>query len=288
MKSDGVLVQTISRALEWLPNVVRITYSPHPRHLPIEVKETQDLVPRGVTTSATSGSTCSDHPFRQLVAALYMSQFTGVRELSIETLDAKPGTEFALGVFDLDENEMVAAMFLFQHLEKLALSMAIWVQRQSLLGEISNKFATLLQNSTNLQYLHFHPTKSKSDTNTPHLFAHLGLQGTWPKLRSLSFECLLADEDELLGIISRHKKTLNSVKFKNCNLLKGAWANVVDEVVYGTTIVTFVLDRVNESILPHLDYSALSMAEKERWKFEGHLTVTQDGDRSFVRSTQTV
>lgn len=285
MKSDGVLLQTISRALEWLPNITRVTYSPHPHQLPIEDQETNDLVPRGITTLRTSGSTCSDHPFRQLIAALYMSEFAGVRELRTEPLGASPGTEFALGIFDLDENEMAAARFLFQHLEKLALNIAIWAPRASLIPEALDKLATLLLTSTDLKYLHIHPTRWLPDSNIPCLFPRLGLQATWPKLQALSLESVFADDDEILSILRRHKKTLTSATFRDCRLFKGVWADIVDEAVYGTDLLTFILDCVNESASPHLIQGALGTTEKERWNYEGHIMITQDGDRSFVCST---
>ncbi|KAJ4985704.1 DNA excision repair protein ercc-1, partial [Stagonosporopsis vannaccii] len=275
MKSDGVLVQTISRALEWLPNITRITYSPHPHHLPIEAKDMQNLVSRTVTISSTSGSTCSDHPFRQLIAALYMSHFTGVRELRTEPLGSNPGTEFALGIFDLNEDEMAAAKFFFRHLEKVALCMAIYIPHAYSFNLFA-KFATLLRTSTELQYLHFHPTR----WNSPHLLPRLGMQATWPKLQSLSLERVLVDDDEILNIIKRHKK-LTSVRLKDCSLFKGVWADVVDEIVFSTKLVTFSLDCVSENVPPDLSYSTL---EKESWKYEGHIAVMQGGDRSFVET----
>ncbi|KAH6615251.1 hypothetical protein C7974DRAFT_437140 [Boeremia exigua] len=284
MKSDGVLVQTISRALEWMPNITCITYSPHPHHLRTELKETQDLVPRGVTTSSTTNYTSSEHPFRQLIAALYMSQFTGIREFRTEAIGKEPGTEFALDIFNLDDNEMVAAKFLFQHLEKLVLSMALWVSKDDKCGEIMDKFATLVRTSTELRYLHFHPTHWKPEMGVRPLFANLGLQTTWHKLQSLSLKYVLADDDEFLGIIKRHKKTLVSVRLSNCSLSKGLWADIVDEVVYGTKIDQFILHRVSERDVPNIPHLSLGASEKELWKYEGHLTMTKDGDRNFIDS----
>ncbi|KAJ8116229.1 hypothetical protein OPT61_g2306 [Boeremia exigua] len=282
MKSDGVLVQTISRALEWMPNIACIIYSPHPHHLPAEIKETKDLVPRGITTSPATTYTSAEHPFRQLIAALYISQFTGIREFRAEYLGAKPGTEFALSIFDLGDDEMAAAKFLFQGLEKLSLNMALWVPNENIFGEVLDKFATLLRISTDLQHLHFRPTHWKSEMGARPLFARLGLHATWSKLQSLSLHNVLADECEISDIIKRHKETLTSIKFSRCSLLVGAWADVVDEVVYGTNILPFVLERVNERGLPSPQYSSLSPSEKELWKYEGYIAVTQDGDRNFV------
>lgn len=282
MKSDGVLVHTISRALEWMPNISCITYSPHPRHLPVEVKEVRGLLPRGVTNSFTAGYTCSDHPFRQLIAALYISQFTGIREFRTEALDMGPGTQFSLGIFNLKDNDMAAGKFLFQHLEKVVMNMSLAVPDEHLLGDVLGKFAELLRTTTNLQHLHLQFPDWKLVTNPQSLFAGLGLQTTWLKLRTLSLKGVLADEGEFSGMIQRHKETLSSVKFITCSLLKGAWADVVDEVLYGSKIFPFILDRVNERVSEYHGHSSLSSLESECWNYEGCIEVTNGGDRNFV------
>lgn len=283
MKIDGVLVQTISRALEWMPNVSCITYSPRPRHLPVEVKEMRGLLPRGVSTSHGTGYTNSDHPFRQLIAALYMSQFVGIREFRTEALNGEHGTEFSLSIFDLKEDsDMAAGKFLFQHLEILVLNLALHVPNVHLLGETLDKFTELLRASVNLQHIHLHPTNGRAEMGARPLFVRLGLLTTWPGLQSLSLKEVLADEEDFSGIINRHKGTLTSVKFSECSIVKGAWADVVDEVVYGSKIFPFVLDRVNERELPFLDYASLSVSERENWNYEGYVQIGKDGDRVFV------
>ena len=216
-----------------------------------------------------------------------MSQFTGIREFRAEALGVDPGTEFALDIFDLDDNEMAAAKFLFQRLEKLVLNMALWVPDEDLFGEIVDKFTTLLQTSTDLQSLHLHPTRGESEIDARSLFAHLVLQTTWPKLTILSLKGVFADEQDFSGMIKRHKATLTNVNLSKCSLLKGAWADVVDDVVYGTKIFPFVLDCVNEEALPTLDYSSLSTSEREHWEYEGRIEVAKDGDRYFVSTDPT-
>lgn len=282
MKTDGVLIHTLSRALEWMPNVSCITYSPFPRHLPAEHKETSDLIPRAITASPNGANTSSDHPFRQLIAALCMSQFTGIRELKTEHIGVDSGTEFSLGIFDLDDNEMTAASFLFEHLEKLVLAMSFWVPDLSLFDEISAKFSMLLCASTDLRYLSLHPTHWNSQTSTQPLFTSLGLQATWPSLQYLRLQDVLADESDFSGLIKRHKKTLSSVVLRECTLLQGLWVDVVDEVVYGTCVHQFLLDRVHESNLSDLDYATLDSSEKESWRYEGMLEIANNGDRNFV------
>ncbi|KAF9695977.1 hypothetical protein EKO04_005822 [Ascochyta lentis] len=283
MKSDGILVQTISKALEWMPNVSCITYSPQPRHLPVEAKELRDLIPSGVTARSVIAHAFSDHPFRQLVAALYVSQFTEIREFRTEAFDAMSGTEFALDIFDLPHaNDMAAGKFLFQRLETLVLNMALRMPNGPLFSATLDRFAELLECSTNLQHLHLHPTHWKSEIGARPLFSRLGLQTTWPKLRSLSLTGVLANEVDFSDMIERHKETLISVKFSKCSLFAGVWADIVDEVVYGTNIFPFVLDRVNERQLHNRDFASLNTSERELWMYEGRINVTKDGDRNFI------
>ncbi|KAF1930862.1 uncharacterized protein M421DRAFT_57571 [Didymella exigua CBS 183.55] len=285
MKTDGILVHTLSRALDWMPNVSCITYSPHPHHLPTEAKDMKGLVQRSLSDSPKSDYTSSKHPFRQLIAALYLSQFAGIRELRADYVGesiANPGTEFAIGIFNLDESEMVAAEFLFQGLEKLVLNMALKVSDKATFGEVTDKFATLLRSSTCLQHLHLHPTHWKSEVGAQPVFARLGLQTTWPKLQTLSLKGIFANEKDLSDMIKRHKKTLTNVKFSKCSLLDGLWADIVDEVVYGSQIRQFVLDRGNERGLSYLNYASLTTWERDFWKYEGHLEVAKDDERRFV------
>ncbi|KAF3047846.1 ssDNA endonuclease and repair protein rad10 [Didymella keratinophila] len=195
-----------------------------------------------------------------------------------------PGTEFALSMFDLDENEMEAAKFVFQGLEKLVLNIALRVSNQDTFGEVTDKFATLLRSTTQLQHFYFQPTHWKSDVGPQPLFERLGLGTTWPKLQTLSLKGVFATENDLISVVKRHKQALTTFVFSKCSLSEGTWAEVVDEVVYGTPIRRFVLDRVNEKGLSHLNYASLSTSERDLWKYEGHLKVTKDGERSFVET----
>lgn len=287
MKGDGVLVHTLSRALEWMPNISCITYSPHPHHLPTEAKEVKTLIQRSLSSIPGSSFTASDHPFRQLIAALCLSRFTGIRELTAHCVGrdiADPGTEFALSIFDLNENEMEAAKFVFQGLEKLVLNMALKVSNEDTFGKVTDKFATLLRSTTHLQHLSFEPTHWKSEVGPQPLFDRLGLGTTWPELQTFNLKGVFATEKEFTGMITRHKQTLGQVGLSKCSLLEGTWADIVDEVLYGTRIRRFVLDRVNERGLSYLNYATLNSHERDLWKYEGRLRVTGDGERSFVRA----
>ncbi|KAF3000109.1 ssDNA endonuclease and repair protein rad10 [Curvularia kusanoi] len=287
MQTDGILLHTFSRALEWIPNVCCITFSPFPRHLPSERKDTQELLPRGLRSSPPRGFTKASHPFRQLIAALYVSQFAGIRKLRTEAIGTRPGVEFALSIFDLDDQEMEAAKYLFRHLESLELSMAIWVHDITAFNTIIDKFITLLHTSTDLRHLHLHPTRWKSrDEFYPPRFTRLGLQGTWAKLQSFSLKELDADSSEFSDLIKRHRSTLVSVTLCSCGLDEGFWADIVDEVICDTEIEKFVLDCVHERHQPEPVSYPLSSSMFECWKYEGQLEVTDEGDRYFAERIQ--
>lgn len=278
IKNGGILVQTVLRALECLPNIACITYSPYSRHLPIEMEETRDLIPSGFTFSLTPDP--SGHPFRQLITALHMSQHTGIHELRIEPLVADPGTVFTLDFFNFDEDGMAAAKFLFLHLERCSFSMILWVSHSLQFRKIVQNFTTLLQMSTNLQHLHLDFT---SQTGTSkRIFARLGLQTTWSKLQSLSLEWVRADESEILDLMERHKTTLISAKFKDCCLLTGSWANVVDEAIHDTRITHFVLECVYEEIESQVNHWRDFAKERPEWIYEGRIVTTENGHRIFV------
>ncbi len=287
LKSSGVLVHTISKALDWINNASCIVFSPYPHDLPNEVKENRDLLPRGLTCASTGGYTTKDHPFRQLIGAIYLSQYTGIREFRAEYFDKRtPGTEFALPIFDMrDDIDIAAAKFFFQHLEKLVLNIALNVPYEAFVPDDTlSKFAELLRSTTKLQSLSLHPTHWWSMVGARPLFNELGLRTKWPNLQYLSLQGVVADQQDFMGMIKRHKDTLTSVKFSKCSLFTGTWADIVDEVVYATKILPFVLDRVNERGRPELNYSAMSASEREAWKYAGQIEETKDGDRVFVRT----
>jgi hypothetical protein len=115
------------------------------------------------------------------------------------------------------------------------------------------------------------------------LFRSLGLKATWPKLRSLSLEGIYADEQDLLGLIERHKDTLRSLAFTKCSLCTGIWAEVVNEVVFNASMITaFNLDQVNEA---DAKFRSRTREDRESLRYEGHLVLAKDGERDFVRTS---
>ncbi|KAJ4367489.1 hypothetical protein N0V83_007072 [Neocucurbitaria cava] len=305
MKDSGVLLQTIARSLEWMPNVSSVVYSPCPRLIPAEAQQMRDLLPRGTDMYCTT----RDHAFRQLIGAIYLSKYTGIREFKAEARpEEDPGTDFALCLFDFPETiDREAGRYLFQHLTKLELSMSLathvhWSEMSSKIVELLANFTELLVVAKDMRHLTIrfpfctlHPDDHFSGGNMSILhfvgarqsiFRHVGLWATWQKLRSLSLEGTHADEHDLTDFITRHKNTLSSLTCTKFMLFSGGtWANVVDEVVYNSTVVSFVLDLVNEEFPTHPRCSVGSNATETRsWKYQGHLVVSEDGKRNFVCS----
>lgn len=110
MKRKGDLLQAIWDALGSATRVTSIVYSPYTHLVPSEVDEMKYLVPPGVpivptqNTSMQDTADSRDHPFRHLLAAIFVSRYTGIRRLRIEALSPMCiGTEFNLGMLDFPE-----------------------------------------------------------------------------------------------------------------------------------------------------------------------------------------
>jgi hypothetical protein len=308
MKTSGVLLQTLARALDWTTNVSSIVYSPHPHLLRPEAKLVRDLVPRD-TRDAYSGNSNrrsnqhpSKHPFLHLIGAIYLSQYTGIRELRIEPYDQEePGNPFTFGFFDLpDTNAVQAGRFLFKNLERCKLNIrilpseedaAIWSNSdsgQSRLAHLSH----LLAAAEKLRHLAFHIAGWQSSWSSlssldlgpgKPVFARLGLRKTWSKLRTASLKGVHSDGEDFMDFLRRHKSTLRSLLIQDCTLYSGIWADVVDAVVYSTMISAFVLTSVNEKQVPtgNGDGSIEESYDLPEWRYVGRLEV-EDGERRFV------
>jgi hypothetical protein len=299
----------MARALEWTQNVSAIVYSPCAHMIPVEAKVVRDLLPRDFRSNNRPFSgvlqgrffAWSEHPFRQLIGAIYTAQYTKVRELRVEAFnEGDRGTPFTLDFLDCSNaDDLQAGQYLFQHLEKCELNLKVWALRDtSTISNINNSSTQrfenlnmLLAGANDLQHLALHITAWQVDDSLAPIsglrqdqamFSCLGLSKTWSKLRSLSLEGIDASEDDFLDIILRHKDTLATLVLRNCSLLVGTWANIVDEVVYSSGIFPFVLSRVNEMYVLAGPGVVQSADELEEWKYEGHVEVSDDGERRFV------
>ncbi len=305
MKADGVLLHSIARGLENMQNISSIVYSPHQHTIPMEVKTLRDLLPRGAPSRALidDRTTNSDHPFRQLIGAIFMSDYTGIRQLKVEApREGYPCTELSLDMFTFPEpDDLHATKHLFRHLVRLDFNLSILDVHAGTsrpltiidppVRELEN-LAKVLEAAQDLRYLSFgilnwryldELMRGGSFPEGSSIIDCIGLRATWPKLRSLKLEGVYARESDLCELINRHKDTLRSLIFARSTLCVGMWVEVVNEVVFNASMITtFVLDKVNE----HRGIGAPINENKvnQTLGYEGHLTVAKDGEREFVRS----
>ncbi|KAF2869862.1 hypothetical protein BDV95DRAFT_547126 [Massariosphaeria phaeospora] len=288
MRTDGILLHTVSKALDWMPNVSSVVYSPGPRNVPVEAKLMKDLVPRGSAHHNRSYHSHGDlglldlYGFYDIVGAICMSQYTGIREFHAEFPESNgAGTKFTLDMFTLpNPTHLEAAKFFFSRLNTIVLKFAINSEQ----GGLRN-LNTLLSEAKDLQHMTMHFDLSWSHRNISQLdnygraLPRLILGGIWSKLCSLSLKGILTDEQQMMQVISRHKDTLASISLKYCVIASGTWANIMDEVLYNTSITSFILDHVQEEFVGVRRVSHMPAAERSSWQYEGQLRLNSNGDR---------
>jgi hypothetical protein len=306
LKASGVLLQTIAKALGSATNISRIVYSPSERLIPLERKTVRDLVPRDHRTDvpgryARDNVTQKNHPFRQLIGGIYAAQYTGVRELQVAPFNEDyQGIPFT---FDLlhcpnPELDLKAGQFMFQHLEKCELNIKVRPMANNMPGLILGTqrvvhLGSLIGVARDLQHLALHVSGWGPGHHHFHIgnaqleqlkFNRLGLETTWPRLRSLSLEGLHANESDFLDLLIRHKDTLRMMSLRNCSLFTGSWANIVDEALCYPRILPFTLSSVNELQVPSNPGILVSSAGLDEWRYDGCIEVSEDGERTFVSS----
>jgi hypothetical protein len=295
--SGHVLLQTLARALEWqLPNTSSLVYSPEAHHIPLEKKDMKEILPRSQTRSGEAHD-----GLQHLIGAIHISQYTGIHEFKIEarpvSIPKNIGAQFYIDVFSFrDPNHIEAGKFFFRNLRKIDLVLAPSSSdgRNGPVGaralECLANMAALLSEAQNLEDLSFRFSHWHSDSHSMHgliaphtqpIFPYLGLKATRPKLRALALGGIYVDEKDIKELISRHRETLISMRFSYCGLFAGQWSNIVDDVVFGTKILLFDLDHVNEVQIGDTTFAALSATEAARWGYQGRVVVSNDGERSF-------
>lgn len=301
LKTSGMLLHTLVRALESMPNVTSVVYSPHAHLRPTEVKDMHDLVPVGFTCYPTArsrrGYTRPDHAFGQLIGAISLSKSTRIRQLKIERVRLKePATECSTELFDMPtEEDMRAAKHLFRNLVDIEINLALHDlnfehmvptgrRKHIPITERLANVAELLSAAKHLEHLalYLNSTAFESLNNSP--FHHINKflcnqnldQYTWPKLQTLTLDGLYAHEFEWMKLIQSHRPTLTSLTLRHCGTRSGYWSTVVDQILSIPTIEVFVLDLVAEL------YIEVPPTEQESWDYEGHLVVSETGQRNFV------
>ena len=309
MKASGVLLHTIARALDHITGLTSIVYSPRPHLIPVEALVMRDLVPRHCEAglvgprhpfpvSAGQPTTRLEHPFRQLIGAIYTAQYNGVRELRVEALNiGDQGTPFTFDILACHHTatELEAGLHLFKHLERCELDFKVWdfdphltasgVQQRPILDillGVSDEIRHLALRLSGWGPTGSLPSFSGLHLPHQHMFKFMSLQKTWPRLQLLNLDGINGSEEDFLDLIIRHKDTLTSLSIRNCYLLRGIWGNIVDEVVYSTRIFPFVLYLVSEAQPPASSGLTQVSSDSEQWKYVGHLEVSKDGERTFV------
>jgi hypothetical protein len=312
MITSHVLLQTLARALEETSNVSSIVYSPHSHLLRPEAKLVRDLIPRDNKGPDPNNRNHgldqrpSQHPFLHLIGAIYLSQYTGVRELRIDAYDkTKPGNPFTFDFFDSpDANSVQASQYLFKNLERCELNIStshddttFWPSGHCIKSSLVH-LSHLLAIAEDLRHLAFHIAGWQSIFAAPSLnlgpgqplLCRFGLGHTWSKLRTASLKGVHSSGDDFLDFVKRQSNTLRSLSIQDCTLNIGIWADIVDEVVYSTSITAFILASVNERQVPtgDGDGSVRGSDGLNEWLYEGDLEVSRDGERKFVNLNLTL
>jgi hypothetical protein len=315
MRTGGVLFQEVARALEWMPNITSVIYSPGPRHVPIERKIMKDILPRGIVwllslENETSDShvDCYQRGIHHIIGAIYASQYCGVREFHVEVPEPSIGTEFTIFVFDFpDPQHLEAGRFFFRQLHKLEMNFSL--KRPGItnvhannhpharvLTQLSN-FSSFISEARELRELSLHLMHWQCSAQNTYghaippghsIFPLLGLNMKWPRLRLLSLEGIYMAEDQLTRMLTRHEETLQKLEFKLCTLELGSWADIVDHVLHNTSILAFTLRKVNETVVGDRDFEDLTTDEMQYWQYEGTLKLDSEGMRYFVSSNKMV
>lgn len=291
IKNDGVLLQTISKALERMPNVHSVVYTSFPCNIPLERKDLQDIVPR--RSRAQSHPPVSFHfqihpsphhahlqaGLHQLIGAVAVARYTQIREFHVEpSLDPynyEPHSVFVFGVeaFHFAEpDHLVAGKNFFRNLTTLDMSFRI-CHFETQPQKFTN-MCSLLSEAKGLRRLCIsvlHPIPSSVPVSVGTTFGLLGLDTAWPRLTHISLQRILADERQIQALLARGGGVLKSVKFLSCMLNERTWDNVLKEVVWGTEIGEFVLFIVWEE---HVDDGTCI--------FSGHVRTDENGERDFV------
>ncbi|KAF2120642.1 hypothetical protein BDV96DRAFT_565261 [Lophiotrema nucula] len=186
IRTGHVMLQTLARAIEDMPNVTTVVYSPGPLVVPVEAKYVRDIIPRGVANSNRSFMSQfflqdrstrelrfierKQHGIHHLIAAVHLTQYKGIREFRVERLKHQlaegqsllsvPGTEFTIFVFDFPtESHMEAGKFFFRQLHKIDMMLPLrrpgadtYCFNEASENCLAN-FKTLLAEATELQEL---------------------------------------------------------------------------------------------------------------------------------------
>ena len=299
---QGVLLQTIAKALEWMPHVHSIVYCALPRHIPAEMKDIQEILPRDVRSDflprrrmTVQGATSEglENGFHHLIGAIAMARYNRIHEFRVERY---PSTTWLLPTYLFGFEH-----FLFSHPTYLeagkeffhnltAVDLAFTYYRGPTTPESLANMRTLLSHIKDLRRIcvHMPPSVTRSSVQNstagmvdPYSFATFGLTTKWDNLQCVDLQGIYASEQQLKDLVARSKHVLESMKFSFCVLTTGKWSNLVEEIVYGTGIKEFVLDHVNEWYVGDVLFEDLPGLDPMPWSYEGQLELDEKGERYF-------
>ncbi|KAF2447964.1 hypothetical protein P171DRAFT_355049 [Karstenula rhodostoma CBS 690.94] len=297
---EGVLLQTIARALEWMPHVETITYCSHPLHVPVEKKLMKDILGRSALypaldvpsrTNSYGSIEVNENAFHHLIGAICIAKYSSIREFRVKQAQHNtPSRWLALREFHFAEpSHLESGKFFFRNLRKIELDLDFRFAAGG--HECLANLRALLSEAKDLLHLrlyveprhHLHGIRAwLSDPVIQSPFRCLGLATEWPELRSIDLGRIVATEDELRDLLHRGKGTITSMKLTNCIITTGKWSNLVDEVVYGTKIRIFVLDRVHEQFVGGgVAFETLTPEEKDKCTYKGQIKENEQGARYF-------
>ena len=307
IRTEGILFHTLVRALESMPNVHSIVYSPGPRSIPIESKELKDILPRGDPHFTQAYPFAEDHPnyieraqhgFHILVGALGFVQYAGVRNFRVDIPAPNSnllGTELTDYVFAIPVEQLSAGIYLFSHLQTLTLPIKLIAPGSHHISpDITVNFAalrTLLKHAKEIENVSVclrgwnldprHMYGAWFDRGGSIIPIALG-SPTWPKLRSLRLSGMHAHAEEVSKLISRHSETLVELEFTYFSLTDGLWADIVNTVLQDTRVQNFRLLCVNESMVGNTAFRSMSLDERNNWTYSGTMRLDPYGSREFV------
>lgn len=295
---QGVLVQTIAKALEWMPHIHSIVYCALPRHIPVEKKDMQEILPRGIVDRRImpQGDTSEslENGFHHLIGAIAMARYNKIREFRVERYPAStwplPISPFQFEHFLFSHpTYLESGKYFFHNLTSVDLAFT-YQHGAAIAQESLVNMHVLLREIKDLRRIRIHMPRSATrfanpntiDTLTdPHSFATFGLNTQWEHLQCVDLQGLYASEQQLKKLVAWGKHTLESIKFSFCILSTGKWSNMVEEIVYGTSIKEFVLDHVNESYVGDVLFRELPELDAAPWSYEGQVELDDKGERFF-------
>ncbi|OCL01519.1 hypothetical protein AOQ84DRAFT_350568 [Glonium stellatum] len=306
IRASGILFHTLVRALEVMPNVHSIVYSPGPRNVPIESKDLKDILPRGDPHFTRPNASIEDyasyiervqHGFHVLIGALGSIKYPGIRSFRVDVPTPNSslrGTELTDYVFAIPGNQLSAGIHVFSHLQFLTLQIKLIAAGDHMTSDVTVNFVTLralLRHARQVENVSIYLREWNLDPrrmygawfNPDSSIIPIALGSpTWPRLRSLRLGGMHAYAGEVSRLISRHGQTLVELEFAFFSLTSGLWVDIVRTVLQSIRIEKFQLLHVNESMIGNTAFRNMSIDERNDWTYSGIMILNSYGSREFL------